>query len=149
MFKSLPPYGPTLARHLCPWDSLGKNTRVGCHFLLQGVFLTQGSDSRQAGSSTTSATWAALELANDTAIPHWGMHPEKILIQRDIHFLVGPVVKNLPANAWDMGCIPDLGRSHMLQNYQARVPRLLSLNSSDPLLCSRRTHLNEKLMQHS
>ena len=27
---------------LCPWDSPGKNTRVGCHFLLQGIFLTQG-----------------------------------------------------------------------------------------------------------
>ena len=23
-------------RLLCPWDSPGKNTRVGCHFLLQG-----------------------------------------------------------------------------------------------------------------
>ena len=27
---------------LCPWDFPGKNTGVGCHFLLQGVFLTQG-----------------------------------------------------------------------------------------------------------
>ena len=26
----------------CPWDSPGKNTGVGCHFLLQGIFLTQG-----------------------------------------------------------------------------------------------------------
>ena len=25
----------------CLWDSLGKNTGVGCHFLLQGIFLTQ------------------------------------------------------------------------------------------------------------
>ena len=24
-----------------PWDSPGKNTRVGCHSLLQGIFLTQ------------------------------------------------------------------------------------------------------------
>ena len=27
---------------LCPWDFPGKNTRVGCHFFLQGNFLTQG-----------------------------------------------------------------------------------------------------------
>ena len=27
-----------------PWDFSGKNTRVGCHFLLQGIFLTQGSN---------------------------------------------------------------------------------------------------------
>ena len=30
---------------LCPWDFLGKNTGVGCHFLLQGIFPTQGSNS--------------------------------------------------------------------------------------------------------
>ena len=24
------------------WNSPGKNTGVGCHFLLQGIFLTQG-----------------------------------------------------------------------------------------------------------
>ena len=32
------------ARFLCPWDSPGKNTGVGCHALLQGIFLTQGSN---------------------------------------------------------------------------------------------------------
>jgi len=32
------------ARLLCPWDSSGKNTGVGCHFLLQGIFPTQGSN---------------------------------------------------------------------------------------------------------
>ena len=32
-------------RLLCPWDSPGKNTGVGCHFLLQGIFPTQGLNS--------------------------------------------------------------------------------------------------------
>ena len=32
-------------RLLHPWDFLGKNTGVGCHLLLQGIFLTQGSNS--------------------------------------------------------------------------------------------------------
>ena len=27
-----------------PWESLGKNTGVGCHFLLQGIFPTPGSN---------------------------------------------------------------------------------------------------------
>ena len=35
------PHGLWPTRHLCPWDSPGKNTGVGCHFLLQGIFLTQ------------------------------------------------------------------------------------------------------------
>ena len=34
------------SRLLCPWDSPGKNTGVGCHFLLQGIFPTQGSNWR-------------------------------------------------------------------------------------------------------
>ena len=29
-------------RLLCPWDSPGNDTGVGCHFLLQGIFPTQG-----------------------------------------------------------------------------------------------------------
>ena len=32
------------ARLLCPWNSPGKNTGVCCHFLLQGIYLTQGSN---------------------------------------------------------------------------------------------------------
>ena len=37
---------PTLCdpRLLCPWDSPGKNARVGCHALLQGIFPTQRSN---------------------------------------------------------------------------------------------------------
>ena len=31
-------------RLLCPWDFPGKNTGICCHFLLQGFFLTQGSN---------------------------------------------------------------------------------------------------------
>ena len=38
------PYGLWPARFLCPWDSAGKNTGVGCHALFQGIFLTQGSN---------------------------------------------------------------------------------------------------------
>ena len=38
---SLRPHGLQPTRLLCPWDSPGKNTRVGCHALLQGVFPNQ------------------------------------------------------------------------------------------------------------
>ena len=40
--NSLQPHGLSPTRLLCPWDSLSKNTRVGCHSFLQGIFLTQG-----------------------------------------------------------------------------------------------------------
>ena len=41
---TLQPHGLQPIRLLCPWDFPGKNTGVGCHFLLQGIFLTQGSN---------------------------------------------------------------------------------------------------------
>ena len=41
---SLWPHKLQLTRLLCPWDSPGTNTKVGCHSLLQGIFLTQGSN---------------------------------------------------------------------------------------------------------
>ena len=37
----LQPHGLQPTRLFCPWDFLGKNTAVGCHFLLQGIFPTQ------------------------------------------------------------------------------------------------------------
>ena len=37
MSGSLRPHGLWPARLLCPWDSQGKNTGVGCHALLQGI----------------------------------------------------------------------------------------------------------------
>ena len=51
---------------LCPWDSPGNDTGVGCHFLLQGIFPTQGLNPRLIrilhwqGVLTTSASWVHL-----------------------------------------------------------------------------------------
>ena len=41
---SLQPQGLRPTRLLCPRDSPGKNTGVGCRALLQGIFPTQGSN---------------------------------------------------------------------------------------------------------
>ena len=35
---------PGTTRLLCPWNFPGKNTGMGCHFLLQGIFQTQKSN---------------------------------------------------------------------------------------------------------
>ena len=60
MSYSLCPYRLLLTGLLHPWDSPGKNTGVGSHALLQGTFLTQGSNLRlqhwRAGFSPLS-TW--------------------------------------------------------------------------------------------
>ena len=42
--ESLRPHGLQPTRLLSPWDFPGKDTGVGCHFPLQGIFPTQGSN---------------------------------------------------------------------------------------------------------
>ena len=42
--NSLRTHGLEPTRFLCPWDFPGKNTGVGFHSLLQGIFPTQGSN---------------------------------------------------------------------------------------------------------
>ena len=44
MSNSLQPHGLRHARLLCLWRSPGQNTGVDCHFLLQGILPTQGSN---------------------------------------------------------------------------------------------------------
>ena len=64
------------ARLLCPWNSPGKNTGVGCHFLLQGIVQTQGLNWRlqhllhwQASSLPLVPTLEALSRICFTIIP--------------------------------------------------------------------------------
>ena len=45
---SVRPYGQQPTRLLCPWDSLGKNTGVGCHFLLQCMKVKSQSEVAQS-----------------------------------------------------------------------------------------------------
>ena len=63
------------SRLLCPWDSSGRSTLVGCHGVLQGIFLTQGLNTRllhvlalSDGFFTTNATWEAQALAQITGL---------------------------------------------------------------------------------
>ena len=44
MPDSLGPHGLSPTSLLYPWNFPGKNPGVGSHFLLQGIFLTQGSN---------------------------------------------------------------------------------------------------------
>ena len=72
----LQPHGLRPTRLLCPWDFPSKNIGVGCHFFLQGIFLTQGSKPHLASFLlagrlfTTSTTWPAYKFWSC-----WYAHP--------------------------------------------------------------------------
>ena len=46
---------------LCPWNFPGKSTGVGCHFLLQGIFPTQGSNPGLPHCRRHFTVWATRE----------------------------------------------------------------------------------------
>ena len=80
--ESLWPHELQPVRLLCPWNFPGKNTVVDCHFLLHGIFLTQGWNlhllciSGTAGEFfTTSTTWEAwfysYNILNKTKESKW------------------------------------------------------------------------------
>ena len=46
---------------LCPWDFPSKNTGMGCHFLRQGIFSTQGSSARVLHCRWILLHWATRE----------------------------------------------------------------------------------------
>ena len=65
---------PWPARVLCPWNSPGKNTRVGSHSFLQKIFSTQGSNPVSCIAGGFFTVWATTEapcLAQVLAIFSW------------------------------------------------------------------------------
>ena len=86
---------------LCSWNSVGKNTGLGCHFLLQGIFPTQGSN---------------VGLPHFRQILYHLSHqgsPNSIF-KKDCKyrgFPGGSVCKESICNAGDLGSISGLGRS--------------------------------------
>ena len=68
----------------------------------------------------------------------------------------GPMVKNPPANAGDMGSIPGPGRftcqgatKPMHHHYQAHVLQLLKPDALEPMVCKKRSCGNEKPKHHT
>ena len=75
MSNCLRPCGLWPTRLLCPWDSPGKDTGVGCHLLLRGILPTQGSNLLH---------WQVSSLP----LSHLGSQPS-LLLDKFIFFLLG------------------------------------------------------------
>ena len=70
--NSVRPHRWQPTRLLCPRDSLGKNTGVGCHALLQGIFSTQGSNT---GLSHCRQILYCLSHQESPRIQEWVAYP--------------------------------------------------------------------------
>ena len=107
MSDSVRPHRWQPTRLHCPWDSPGKNTGVGCHFLLQCVKVKTESEVTES-CPTLSDCMDCSPLGSSVH----GIFPRlSILKKKKLGFPGGSVVKNPAANAGDMGLIPGSGRS--------------------------------------
>ena len=92
-------HGVQPTRLLCPWYFPGKNTGMGCRFLLQGIFLTQGwslgllhwqvssSPLSHQESPTTAAVAITSLNGTDETITYCTLTMNLALERRDLSFL--------------------------------------------------------------
>ena len=76
----LKPHGLYPARLLCPWDFPGKNTGVGCHFLLQRNITNQGLNLCLLHGRQILDYWATREAC--THYIHWSLGNQRGLLPR-------------------------------------------------------------------
>ena len=105
MSNSVRPHRWQPTRFCHPWDSPGKNTGVGCHFLLQRMKVKSLSRVRLFATPRTAAHPPGSSIH--------GIFQARVLEWGAIAFFItsGSVVKNSSVNAGDSGLIPGLERS--------------------------------------
>ena len=93
---------------LCPWNSPGKNIGVDCHFLLQGIFPTQGSN-----PGLPHCRQALYHLSHQESPTMGKMHSNSHFKNEYLgtSFPDGSDGKESTCNAGDLGLNPGLGRS--------------------------------------
>ena len=120
------PHGLWPTRLLCPWDSPGKNTGVGCHALLQGIFPNQDQTqvSHSAGGFFT--IWATRE-----ALYHIN----------NIIYLDAQIVQEF-ISSWLLCLFKTLNSHENISNSSASAPDLLQLLSLTPFSSSEKPDLH-------
>ena len=142
MSDSVQPHRRQPTRLPCPWDSPGKNTGVGCHFLLQRMKVKSESEVTQSCPT--------LSDPMDCSLPGSSVHgilQARVLEWTTIAFsiiealflnckILGTIWASQVARGKESTCqcrrqglIPDLRRSHIPRSNQVPAPQLLSLCS--------------------
>ena len=107
-------------RLLCPWGFSGKNSGVGCHLLLQGIFLTQGSNSCLLHCRQILYHWATWETI------HTYMHTNRCVYIRMYSVCVGAQSCTTLCNPMD--CSPPGSSVHGI--LQARILEWVAISYS-------------------
>ena len=71
----------------CPWDFPGKNTEVGCHFLLLGIFPAQGSNTRLLNCRRILYHWVNREAEYPWKLKNYNQRRDFIIIPLGLRLL--------------------------------------------------------------
>ena len=82
---SLQPHGLQPVRLLCPWNSLGKNTGVGCHLLLQGIFTIPGLKPHLLCLVRILHHWAPWEARNACVVLRHSVLADSVTLSTVVH----------------------------------------------------------------
>ena len=107
MSNSMQPYGLQPTRLLCPWDSPGKNTGVSCKVLLQGIFLTQGSNRSLFMSPALAGRFFT------TGKPLWSYHSPL--------FFFPPITLDILQNSFWRGLLSEIYLDHAFISFRSLI----------------------------
>ena len=113
-FCDLRDCSPPDCRPLCPWDSPDKNIGAACHFLLQGIFPTQGSNSHLCLLHKWADSLPLSHLGSPNLLLEFTKHPLTLTsICAPAHNFINSLLIQLPSNSpvhvtmsWDPKCPP-------------------------------------------
>ena len=128
MSDSVPPHRRKPTRHPRPWDSPGKNTGVGCHFLLQCMKVKSESEVTQSCPT--------LSNPMDCSLPGSSIHgifQEKVLEWGAIA-LHEHMLNHVQLFCNPMDCSPSGSSVHGIS--QARILEWVAISFSNCISCS-------------
>ena len=88
----------------CPWDSPGKNTGVGCHALLKGIFPTHGWN---PGLPHCRQILYCLSHGGSPSILEWVAYPFSRGSSQPLNHQGGPGLSDLSPSIWRLCLSPD------------------------------------------
>ena len=118
--RTLWPHRLQPSRFLCPWDPPGTNTRVGAHFLLQGIFPTQGPNLHLLHHRQILSCWAIgdthreldsiscnrLRWKRSTCLWIWMTEPPCVRLKHCKPVRLPAEKTKKAVQAWKWGCPP-------------------------------------------
>ena len=148
MSNSVQPHGLQATRLLCPWDSPGKNTGVGCHFLLQCMKVESESEVVQSCPTLSdpmdcSLSGSSIHGMFQATVMEWGAIAFSHIYSQACrnHWLLATFGMPMPTHPYQA---PE-ERNHLPQEVRVRNKELTSSTNQDSAEVNKRSARDGRL----